>query len=249
MKTQDLKSDLELLKRLLGDNWSENILDLGRIEKAISNLDNDKKITNWDYVINGIVFTNIDFGKNVLPKQNNEREFENPRIKIDFNISGFNNKDIYDPINSLIFNIKIFAKCQTLDDEYDVFATWHLDKNIGEEDENFFHPEYHFHFGGHEMSKDDNLKFGQLLLLESPRLAHLPMDGILAIDFVIRNFYERNKHERLTKLPAYKKILKNAQDRFWKPYILGIASHWDSKLKNDIKDENLNPQKLIPNLV
>ena len=173
-------------------------------------------------------------------------------LKVDFKISGFNGKNIYDPIISLSFNIKITAKSLSLDVEHEIFSSWHLDKNIknkeGDEDNeaNFFHPEYHFHFGGHTMTKEMESNFGSLFLLESPRLAHLPLDGVLAIDFIIRNFYEKEKHKKLTAKPDYIKILRKAQERFWKPYILGLASHWNNTIKIE---ENLDPTELIPNLV
>jgi len=249
MSIQDIKSDIEQFKKLLNDFWSKYCI-VNNIESTISKL-NNKRGNSWNYQFNEVVFFNLDIGKNIIPNVKAEEELFEQKIKISLNIKGIvDDKVIYDPITSLSFNIMIYAKLYKLkeDESFDMFSSWHLDKNIGEDEENFYHPEYHFHFGGHEMTNNNKVDFGQLFLLEAPRIAHLPLDGILAIDFIIRNFYKEETHKKLTSKPQYKNILKRAQERFWKPYIFGLASNWDKRLKNEIYDTNLQPVKLIPNL-
>lgn len=70
-------------------------------------------------------------------------------------------------------------------------TAWHLDKHEGGSSK-FYHPDYHFHYGGKKLWESEDAPqgfgYGSLLLLESPRLDHKPLDGILAVDFVLANF-------------------------------------------------------------
>lgn len=75
-------------------------------------------------------------------------------------------------------------------DANELKTAWHLDKHEGG-DSKFHHPNYHFHYGGKriwESVASQGFSYGSLLLLESPRLDHKPLDGILAVDFVLANF-------------------------------------------------------------
>jgi hypothetical protein len=72
-----------------------------------------------------------------------------------------------------------------------LMTAWHLDKHEGSESK-LHHPDYHFHYGGEKVwasaTAVAGFSYGSLLLLESPRLDHKPLDGILAVDFVLANF-------------------------------------------------------------
>lgn len=92
-----------------------------------------------------------------------------------------------DPFTQLNVNIVVNG----LDvDTNELKTAWHLDKHEGRDSE-FHHPNYHFHYGGKriwESAASQGFSYGSLLLLESPRLDHKPLDGILAVDFVLANF-------------------------------------------------------------
>lgn len=115
-------------------------------------------------------------------------------------------------------------------------CAWHLDKNedcAGEH--KFTHPLYHFQFGGHRMA---NINLGQSLLLGSPRLPHPPMDIVLSIHFIIKNFLGRRDYSRLYEMledEAYIEILERAQSRMFKPYFNAFKdnnNHQDFTLGN-----------------
>jgi hypothetical protein len=98
------------------------------------------------------------------------------------------------------------------------FCVWHLDRNIGdtgEESKHFVHPCYHFQFGGNQLPQE--LGYGRLLLVESPRIAHPPLDAILAVDFVLSNYFP-NIWQHLRQEEKYPRIVQQAQRRFWLPY-------------------------------
>jgi hypothetical protein len=106
------------------------------------------------------------------------------------------------------------------------------------------HPRYHFQFGGEEiLDRIDNLNidFGSSLFMEPPRFPHPPLDIILGIDFVLSNFYGR-KWKELNQDTTYRNIVKEAQDRFWKPYAMAIASKWSNTINSDWQSRDIWPQ-------
>jgi hypothetical protein len=148
-----------------------------------------------------------------------------------------------DPLDSLEFNLRIYGDGK----EPRSHCSWHLDRHLSEdnnepedeeeesgkaqakgtsEDEQEpgdAHPRYHFQFGGRHMSDE---KYGNALLLGSPRLAHPPLDAVLGVDFVLANFRGAEWRKLLSENPNYQRILGNSQRRFWRPYIQSIGACW-----------------------
>jgi hypothetical protein len=123
-------------------------------------------------------------------------------------------------------------------------CAWHLDRHImGEEDSepHEVHPLYHFQYGGKNMYHIDNL--GNVLLLDPPRLAHPPMDAILAIDFVLSNFAGA-VWNKLRDDSVYRNIVADAQKRFWLPYFKSIVAQWGTTPER----KACNARLLLPNL-
>lgn len=118
--------------------------------------------------------------------------------------------------------------------------SWHLDKHIrsqnDERGKGFAHPEYHFNMGGFALTKEENFDFGQILLIDTPRLIHPPLDIVLSIDFVLKNFYGI-RVKNLTDSNQYKTIISNAKERLWRPFYIALASHWESPRFNDLDIE------------
>jgi len=114
-----------------------------------------------------------------------------------------------------------------------VLQAWHFDRHIGPCSlPKPAHPRYHFTFGGRELDahvrgvcgKSD---FDGLLLVDSPRLAHPPFDGVLAIDFVLSSF-AGTRWRLLRSQGDYQRIVSASQKRLWVPYVNALAAHWDS---------------------
>lgn len=110
------------------------------------------------------------------------------------------------------------------------YASWHLDFDRKDENEvDFIHPSFHLTFGGNYIKNkiQSGNDLGHLLLLLSPRIPYPPMDLVLGIDFILRNFFIRSsKVKNILDNRQYQLAVKNSQSRLWKPYILSLANHW-----------------------
>jgi hypothetical protein len=108
--------------------------------------------------------------------------------------------------------------------------SWHFDRHIGGTfDSKLVHPRYHFSFGGRRLEEHAVASkipyFDFLLLLNSPRLMHLPLDGVLAVDFVLSNFAAA-MWNRLRRQRDYVALIGRAQRRNWKPFASALVAHW-----------------------
>lgn len=130
-----------------------------------------------------------------------------------------------DPFTLLEVNCVIEGK---LKNSAAYYFAWHLDRNQGgdKDSKHFAHPCYHFQLGGRHMPNE--VGYGRLLLLEPPRIAHPPLDAILAIDFVLTNYFPDTWHE-LRQDEKYTRIIKQAQHRVWYPYAKA-ATQWEERI-------------------
>jgi hypothetical protein len=247
------KTDLQLLVNALDKDFSKNVDFSALSEIAFGNHSRTK--TSWAYDTSqctpdkALIFKNIDIGTNFLPHMDTISVYD---IEVNLMVSISSNghdptKEFKDPIESL--NVKIEIEGEVLDKngvQIDVISSWHLDREKPSSQYAFIHPLYHLHFGGTSMRKRKGsppkppYDFGNLLLLNSPRIKHVPMDAVLATDFVIRNFYEKSKYTQLLRNNEYQIALRNAQLRYWKPYAVSFASKWieASTSKSSSKSSN-----------
>ncbi len=122
-------------------------------------------------------------------------------------------------------------------------SAWHFDYHVpktGDGVNSFAHPQFHLQNGGNKLT--DNLNdYGELMILDAPRLPLPPMDVILAIDFIISNFFGSIWQQALSD-SEYIDVVKRAQEAWWKPYYEGISQHWSN---NGVGISS----SLIPNLL
>lgn len=118
-------------------------------------------------------------------------------------------------------NLEFSAESSTVGSGWSQF--WHLDTHIedpakpAEEP----HPMFHFHFGGKQMAQRRLSKagcWGQMLELKVPRIAHPPMDLVLATDFILSNASGAKWKKELYNAKEYSGAVCRSQQRFWKPY-------------------------------
>ncbi|MBP2195102.1 hypothetical protein [Pantoea cypripedii] len=106
-------------------------------------------------------------------------------------------------------------------------SAWHFDYHVSKKGDGanlFSHPQFHLQNGGNKLT--DNLNdYGELMILDAPRLPLPPMDVILAIDFIISNFFGLTWQKALCD-SEYIDVVKRAQEAWWKPYYEGISQHW-----------------------
>ena len=132
-----------------------------------------------------------------------------------------------DPFSHLEFNVVIKGKSE---DDSILMASWHLDRHL-ENKENKqpedVHPIYHFQYGGKKLKlPDDN--YGSHIVLETPRLMHLPLDAVLGVDFVLTNFLGSRRKHLCTKEKPYVDCVKDLQKILWRPYLLSVAQTWSA---------------------
>jgi len=103
-------------------------------------------------------------------------------------------------------------------------AAWHLDRHPEHQDSKQMHPRYHLQHAGHRIKKS-GIDFGASLFLDVPRIVHAPLDGILAVDFVLGS-YLPDTFVRCRDNAQYCRCVKSAQERLWKPYVAALHSFW-----------------------
>jgi hypothetical protein len=224
---------------------------------AIANA-NAKGGENWECPTSTIIFKKIDLGQKAMPKSAYRGE---GKVKLIVKGQGiaYESDTICNPLETMSVQIIIEVARKKKGNEKVLKASWHMDKqsdlkkaqtanlqnnnNLSEyqrtvvaseqesEDE-FHHSEYHLHFGGKELTEDANIN-SNILLLGSPRIQYYPMDIILAIDFVIKNFYAIEKRKKLEKT-QYTRVVEKAKERLWKPYIYAMAQKYDTNRFGDL---------------
>lgn len=169
------------------------------------------------------------------------------QIKIHLNISfaaACNSwNDICDPTKRLNLEVVVIGfsngvkKC---------IASYHLDKHVRKDakDRGFSHPLYHIQFSGGKIRRSSlasGLSFddSSFMFLDTPRLAHHPLELVLAIDFLASNYLPKAWHD-LKRDHRYTHLFKTYQKQLWEPYVHAIASrlklgriqsHWDSNVQ------------------
>jgi len=175
-------------------------------------------------------------------------------LKFDIEVK-INNENLIqgnDPFNIFGLNILIHGKNKNNQNSKIRYAI-HFDRHNKEEEKKAIekdkgkppiqpHPAYHFQFGGNKLTKEE-IDYGQALFLDSPRIMHHPMEFILAIDFILSNFFPRI-WQKIKSNRQYKKIIQKYQKQFIKPYFQSIAHSFNSDLP-----QNWNAQEIYPQLV
>lgn len=161
------------------------------------------------------------------------------------NLEEMNYKDckryVFDKLN---FNVKVVGFPKDNSDGFNEYISgFHIDMVTNEDTENFdsdslVHPLHHAQFGFKEDKEDS---FGRMMLMNTPRLLHPPLDIILGIDYILSNF-AIDLQKKLRSNQQYISLLKKYQKIIWKPYFESIASFWETK------NEFINPQNIIPQL-
>lgn len=124
-------------------------------------------------------------------------------------------------------------------------SSWHLDYDNNENQE-YIHPHFHLTWGG-DILKDSNL--GNVLLLPTPRISYPPMDIVLGIDFVLSNFIKGDAYKQIQSDSQYKSAVKNAQEKYWRPYMVSLAHHWCNNHCLQFEYKTSNAKHFQPTLI
>lgn|GEM_PF-4286060 len=205
-----------------------------KLQQCDNNTSNDKD-RNWAYC------------NNIRPKN-----LKNLKVIIEYQSQRTNETGIpdYTDYNFVITFIGTDEK------KVDYMCAWHLDyesksKNNELDEPNVFHPLFHLTYGGRTMKKmytplDDNqyntvkdLAYNEEtncsfipLYMISPRIPFPPMDYYLGIDFIICNFMDKRRYQKLQSETYYKRVIKKSQDSLWRPFYMEIAKYWNGTPNN-----------------
>lgn len=170
----------------------------------------------WGYNFDGLEFTKID-----------DESFRHSRpensiiisVELGIVLSGpcLDDDASENPFSSL--NGDIIVNGLTADGETILKCAWHFDKHIRDKkaaEPALAHPEYHFQHGGKNIRLLGD--YGSHQILESPRIAHPPLDGILLVDFILSNYCGSEWTNLRLEDPTYKDLVVAAQERYWAPY-------------------------------
>lgn len=239
-ETEKIIKDIETLAFLLNRYGLCN--DTGPLYDAQMNCQNKSDDSKWEYDLNNLIF-NIPDQSRTIP-----HEIINITICLSLSLaSTYILESEWSFVTKLTFDVEITG----FDDNLDKCqSSWHLDKHISEEGDGinkYYHPEYHIAFGGDKM-RDSDYDYGAALILNSPRIAHPPLEAILGIDWILRNFFPIEQIKELVSDLSYQNLLHRTQKRIWHPYYSSIANLWST---NPAKEGLLQyyPSNLIPNII
>jgi hypothetical protein len=213
-------TELDALARIL--ERSEVCYDCSPLYQA-ANECRQPSTDRWRYSVERLIFRIRDT-KNAIPPK-----VYDVTLDLSITLVGHCSEEgeIRDPLDALEFNMVVTGKHDKDGETRSVICSWHLDRDLppgpGGEHE-FIHPVYHFQHGGRNIWGLEN-DFGDSLILESPRIAHPPMDAILGIDFVLTN-YIKSGDLSFRQENDYKNLLRSAQEIMWKPYARALVFAW-----------------------
>lgn len=151
-----------------------------------------------------------------------------PSIPIDVKLEMEVNEDLRNTDETLGGNYVMQLHVTGQESEKQYMCSWHLDLDPGTE-RRYMHPRYHLTYGGKNMRdelKQDKESFGKLLLMATPRIPMAPLDGILAIDFVLNHFYKNDMIIDVLNDSRYKEAVRASQTRIWGPYYKSIHEYF-----------------------
>jgi hypothetical protein len=181
----------------------------------------------WQYAISGLVMYVGGDGVRCNPSHLKQIE-----CRLDVRVGGKCNYDT--PAEDPLFrhNIQIILRAQDVSANGRAYQqTWHFDRQANRAPPICAHPRYHFQFGGNVLDKllvkANASQYSNLLLLDSPRMAHPPFDGVLAVDFILSNL-AGTTWRRLRKHLDYCRLVQASQRRVWQPYVDALNVHMNN---------------------
>ncbi len=180
----DVADDLRTLGTLLA---RERIcVDVKALEDAAQICASSKK-GEWGYDLTDLVLDVGGKGVKCHPSQ-----LTDIQCRLDIKVGGkcIPGATCGDPLFNTMVNMML--KAVDLSSGVSYTQAWHLDRQPDRHGIPYgVHPRYHLNFGGRHLSSvltgTPGPQFSNLLLLDAPRMAHAPLDGVLAVDFILSN--------------------------------------------------------------
>lgn len=222
MRLSEIKHDINVLAELLS-SWGKFV----KNPEVLHNISIVKNRDSFTYSINDpefLIFQKFDIERHSIPhglEKINEEEIDK-QIKLNVLFEErFELVNEYDDrVLRLGLNLLIEVKYFIGDDLSELYSGWHFDKGecgISE----FSHPIYHCTYGGKSL-KPFGKELGRLFSNAGPRIVHPPLELILGVDFIIKNYYKKEKHQKISEDPRYIGIVNRAHFYYWLPYSMAI---------------------------
>jgi hypothetical protein len=233
-------TELRILKEILQENHLIN--DTSPLQQAIHMCYREWPSPIWNYEFTSLQFEpSLDDLRHTRP-----REVAYLSVELSVVLQGecCEDKTLTDPFTRLSVNVI----AEGLDIQANSFAAaWHLDRHEIEQTSQtpslLVHPCYHVHYGGEAIwSLEPDFNYGSHLLLETPRWAHFPLDGVLAIDYVLSHYMPSTWHKLREEDSRYMDVVSEAQKRCWYAYIVATAAFWLDEVKSPWQAHLLFPQ-------
>ncbi|WP_251961148.1 hypothetical protein [Salinibacter ruber] len=252
-QNQDIRDELSNDLLMLADILEKNVPGFnGSSLKDAANECTDPTeygSTSWGYSVDLLQFFGYKSSEELYPKI---ARAGNIRVEMDLTIAGKCNTihdGGHDPLHELELNIVVWGE----DGEGKIIAAWHLDRHISDEGDEMYsdHPIYHFQFGGRRMWEEVQ-DYGDLIVPEPPRLAFPPMDAILAVNFVLANYFGDDWRELIgveggnSDSDEYRRIVSGAQERLWRPYSQALSAAWEP---GPFSEQVWSPNAIWPQLI
>lgn len=192
------------------------------IYELIGHLQRSKKERGLTYRLDNLVFNKIAKNQFIRHDKWDSSSFS-VQLNLDVSIKtdgNFKFGDVNDSVVEIVYEV-------ICEETYNYArGAWHLDYHAHKEPSESIHPSYHFHFGGRKI-KDAIDNYGELAILDTPRIMHPPLDFFLAVDFMVTNFLETRAWQELRADDTYKKIIIESQKNWWKEYFQQISDYWE----------------------
>lgn len=217
----ELLSNITSLIRLIENCGYEIVESTGPLHALYSTLFRSDFPQGLEYVLEDLKF------KDVSNKQfiSGNWASDSLNVQLHLNIKMQPNTEFkYSNVAEAVVEITYDAITEDMEDF--AYGAWHLDYHHykgGTTD--FIHPNFHMHHGGKKV-KDEVANYGEVVLLDTPRLLHPPLDLFLAFDMVLTNFYERRVWANFRANTSYQQIIKTSQEKWWKDYYNQISDYW-----------------------
>lgn len=219
-RASELQKISQLLDNKLGDAHTSPI------QNAISSLRNNREIpvlkdgstdeNIWGYDIEDFKIP-IETTKHIKPNHiRNAQAILN--LKFRANIKKWGTLD--DPFVELGFNVTL----RGVGEDSVYHFGFHIDRHNETSESTEPHPIYHIQYNLNP-TKSKEIDTGDIMLLDTPRIMHKPLDFILGIGFLTSNFYP-TAFDILKEDSSFVKLSKEYQSKIWKPYFHAIANHW-----------------------
>ena len=230
-KDQEIRDDLSDELLTLAEILENNIpgFDGGSLKDAANECTDPTEhgSSSWGYSVDWLQFFGYEPSDDLRPEIAQAGDLY---LEIDLTIAGGCSEiesGTEDPLHELELNLLMWGE----NAESNILSAWHLDRHIASEGDEMYsdHPQYHFQFGGEKMWEETQ-DYGELLVPEPPRIAFPPMDAILAVNFILANYFE-DEWNGLVDLEEgdeeYRELVADAQKRLWRPYSRALSSAWD----------------------